>query len=96
MPTHDDVERVVAEWLPVLEQAHQWQLEKGYLSSLPELVGALKVTLATQYTAGYQKAVEQIKERQKGWLGTEEDGSDRHPFYDELQTILDTLADKNK
>lgn len=30
-----------------------------------------------------------LKDRQLGWLGKEEDGSDRHPNYDELQTIID-------
>ena len=28
--------------------------------------------------------IERLKTRAKGWLGTEEDGSDRHPAYDEL------------
>jgi len=37
-------------------------------------------------------------ERQKGWLGKEEDGSDRHPNYDEhdwLQARLDELIKAN-
>jgi hypothetical protein len=33
-----------------------------------------------------------IEERQNGWLGTAEDGSDRHPHYDELQVIIEAIS----
>lgn len=36
-----------------------------------------------------REEVVKLKDRQLGWLGKEEDGSDRHPNYDEIQTIID-------
>jgi hypothetical protein len=32
-----------------------------------------------------------LKERANGWLGKEEDGSDRHPAYDELHYQISRL-----
>jgi len=42
---------------------------------------------------------ERVKERQRGWLGQEEDGSDRAPEYDECQwfiTLIDQLLVTDK
>lgn len=36
-----------------------------------------------------REEIVKLKDRQRGWLGKEEDGSDRHPNHDELQTIID-------
>jgi hypothetical protein len=41
---------------------------------------------------GVEKVEKGLKDRQKGWLGKEEDGSDRHEYYDELQALLTHIA----
>ena len=38
--------------------------------------------------------VSMVKERQRGWYGSEEDGSDRHPNFDEDQYFLDYLQEQ--
>jgi hypothetical protein len=44
------------------------------------------------HQATIAEVVRIIEERQKGWLGTAEDGSDRHPHYDELQVIIEAIT----
>jgi len=31
--------------------------------------------------------IKKLEDRQRVWLGKEEDGSDRHEFYDELEVV---------
>jgi len=52
--------------------------------------------LDTLITETHQQAIAEVvrivRERQIGWLGKEEDGSDRHPHYDELQVIIEAIT----
>ena len=41
-----------------------------------------------------ESMVSMVKERQRGWYGSEEDGSDRHPNFDEDQYFLDYLQEQ--
>jgi len=49
---------------------------------------------ANTVTAVLDEVKREVEFRQKGWIGAEEDGSDRDPRYDELQTILDIIQSK--
>ena len=45
-------------------------------------------------TAVLDEVEMEVEFRQKGWIGAEEDGSDRDPRYDELETVLDIIKSK--
>lgn len=40
------------------------------------------------------RIVEILKQRQKGWFGLQEDGSQRHLFYDEIDTLITLINNK--
>jgi len=49
---------------------------------------------ANTVTAVLDEVKREVEFRQKGWIGAEEDGSDRDPRYDELETVLDIIKSK--
>ena len=67
--------------------------------TVPVFEDMLEQYATTERTALLTELRETSRERQKGWLGKEENGSDRHPNYDEhdwLQAHLDELINSTK
>ena len=64
------------------------------LIELKDVENSLDGITANTVTAVLDEVKREVEFRQKGWIGAEEDGSDRDPRYDELQTILDIIQSK--
>ena len=69
--------------------------ENNYYQDKPVMSIDDHVSLGKQTTlALLEGMVSMVKERQRGWYGSEEDGSDRHPNFDEDQYFLDYLQEQ--
>jgi len=54
----------------------------------------LENVISNTVTTVLDEVEREVEFRQKGWIGAEEDGSDRDPRYDELQTVLAIIQSK--
>ena len=72
-------------------QENEWGEKEAYGSDDIEnfWIDVLHQELQKARESWLREEVVKLKDRQLGWLGKEEDGSDRHPNYDEIQTIID-------
>ena len=64
------------------------------LIELKDVENSLDGITANTVTAVLDEVEREVEFRQKGWIGAEEDGSDRDPRYDELETVLDIIKSK--
>jgi hypothetical protein len=64
------------------------------LIELKDVENSLDGITANTVTAVLNEIEREVEFRQKGWIGAEEDGSDRDTRYDELQTVLDIIKSK--
>ncbi len=78
------VEEVVQE----LEHAIDNHVDCWYSNCKPDIARIITQDRQDTITA----VIDVIRHRQSGWLGNEEDGSDRHPHYDELQVVIDIIT----
>lgn len=89
--------------LSEVDSTEVWQKEYRSLFNLyayhPQsdylLKDKIQTFITTLLAQQKREIVEMIKKRQNGWLGKEEDGSDRHEFYDELDVIIKKLTNNN-
>ena len=99
MSNTKDIEEIVEnlEWLA--SPAAETLSDYGRINGFIENVNKLRTALTQHHEAELEKAVEGmlvscilvVEGRMMGWLGEEEDGSDRHPHYDELAIVLKQL-----
>ena len=79
------------------ERARNWYIKNnddGFSTPNMGQLEELDTLITTTVTAVLDEVEREVEFRQKGWIGAEEDGSDRDPRYDELETVLDIIKSK--